>query len=274
MSKVLVTGRKPYRVLAVGGSDSGGSAGIQADLKTLEARGVFGTSALTTVTAQNTLAVQQAFPLPVELVAAQMDSVLGDIGADAIKTGLLGRAEVVAVVAERAARLAPTPLVVDPVLINGQGRSIVSQETVVAYRRDLFPLAAIITPNLNEASWLAEIETISRPADLYEAARRLRQLGPQTVLVKGGHLGGETVIDLYYDGEQFMEFTAPRLPLENPHGVGCTFASAIAAELAKGASIETAVKLAHVYLQDALRGALGWRLGAGRSPVNHRVNTG
>lgn len=265
----------PPRVLSIGGSDSGGSAGIQADLKTYEAHRVFGSTALTIVTAQNTLAVQQAFPLPLELITAQIDAVLGDIGAHAIKTGLLARAEVVELAAEKISAYRPThddiPLVVDPVLVNGRGDLIVSPETLYAYQQKLFPLATVITPNLDEAARLAgaDIKSIQDSQALYTIALELKRLGPQAVVVKGGHLAGDTVRDLFYDGHEFIELTAPRLPIENPHGVGCTFASAIAANLAKGLEVKIAVMNAHAYLQSGLRGSVDWQLGAGRTPVNH-----
>jgi hydroxymethylpyrimidine/phosphomethylpyrimidine kinase len=265
----------PPRVLSIGGSDSGGSAGIQADLKTYEAHRVFGSTALTIVTAQNTLAVQQAFPLPIEFIAAQIDAVLSDIGAHAIKTGLLARVEVVELAAEKITTYRSThdatPLVVDPVLVNGRGDLIVSPETLYAYRQKLFPLATVITPNLDEAARLigSDVKSIQNSEALYTIALELKRLGPQAVVVKGGHLAGDTVRDLFYDGHEFIELTAPRLPIENPHGVGCTFASAIAANLAKGLEVKIAVMNAHAYLQSGLRGAVEWRVGVGRTPVNH-----
>ncbi|MBI5931995.1 MAG: bifunctional hydroxymethylpyrimidine kinase/phosphomethylpyrimidine kinase [Chloroflexi bacterium] len=265
----------PPRVLSIGGSDSGGSAGIQADLKTYEAHGVFGTTALTVVTAQNTIGVHQIFALPVEFIQAQIDAVLIDIGTYSVKTGLLGRAEVVGLVTEKIGAYGPVPLVVDPVLVNGRGDLIVSPETLKAYREQLFPLATVITPNLDEAARLVglSVESIHTPADLHELARQLKALGPQVVVVKGGHLQGDHIIDLVFDGRQFIELDAPRLPIENPHGVGCTFASAIAANLAKGISAEQSVRLAHTYLQLALQAALEWQVGAGRTPVNHHAGT-
>jgi hydroxymethylpyrimidine/phosphomethylpyrimidine kinase len=265
----------PPRVLSIGGSDSGGSAGIQADLKTYEAHRVFGSTALTIITAQNTLAVQQAFPLPIEFIAAQIDAVLSDIGAHAIKTGLLARVEVVELVAEKISVYRSIhdniPLVVDPVLVNGRGDLIVSPETLYAYQQKLFPLATVITPNLDEAARLLglDVKSIENSDALYTIAIELKRLGPQAVVVKGGHLAGDTVRDLFYDGQEFIELTAPRLPIENPHGVGCTFASAIAANLAKGLEVKIAVMNAHAYLQSGLRGAADWQLGAGRTPVNH-----
>jgi len=264
----------PRRVLAIGGSDSGGSAGIQADLKTYEARGVFGTSAITIVTAQNTLSVQHAMPIPLELIEQQIDSVLSDIGANVVKTGLLGREDVVELVANRVKALQDIPLVVDPVLVNGNGDPIVTVETVKAYQDNLLPLATIITPNIDEAQWLTNLDSIQHLGDCYTAARRLYDFGVKNILIKGGHLGNsDGITDLFFDGVDFVELVAPTLPVINPHGVGCTFASAIAAELAKGKSPLDAVYIAQEYLQAALRGALDWRVGQGRTPVNHHVGS-
>lgn len=267
--------KPPFRVLTIAGSDSGGSAGIQADLKTFEARQVFGMTALTMVTAQNTLGVKAAMALPLDLIAEQIDAVLSDSGAHAIKTGLLGRAEVIHLVAERLDTYQreqwSVPLVVDPVLVDGQGRRIVSEETMMAYRTVLFPMATVITPNLDEACWLADMETIQEITDFEEAARRLYAYGVRGVFIKGGHLGREIVTDVFYDGEGWDYLTAPMLPIENPHGVGCTFASAIAAEIAKGKPATQAVQVAHGYVQRALQGALAWQVGRGRKPVNHQA---
>jgi hydroxymethylpyrimidine/phosphomethylpyrimidine kinase len=259
------------RVLSIGGSDSGGSAGIQADLKTFEARDVFGSTALTAVTAQNTQGVRRVYPLPEELIEAQIKAVLDDIGADAIKTGLLGRESVVRLTADLIHTYGIPKVVVDPVMVNGQGQLFVSPETMRAYQTRLFPLATFITPNLDEAALLANMP-ISAENDLYDAAQRLHQWGSAFVLIKGGHLAGDgQIIDLVYDGRDFMELPAPRLPIHNPHGVGCTFASAIAAALAKGKPPLEAVQTAHGYLQAALQGSLARRIGGGRQPVYHRV---
>jgi hydroxymethylpyrimidine/phosphomethylpyrimidine kinase len=258
-------------VLSIAGSDSGGSAGIQADLKTYEARGVFGSTAITLVTAQNTQGVRQVYPIPETMIEAQIRAVLDDIGANAIKTGLLGRESVVKLAAELIKEYDIKQVVVDPVMVDGSGKQFVNAETLAAYQSVLFPLATFITPNLDEASLLANIP-ISTRDDLYEAATRLHQFGSAYVLIKGGHLAeNHTILDLVYDGRQFVELTAPRLAVDNPHGVGCTFASAIAAELAKGQAPLDAVKIAHAYLQTALVGSLGRQIGTGRQPVYHGV---
>lgn len=259
----------PTRVLTIGGSDSGGSAGIQADLKTLEARGVFGCTALTAVTAQDTQKVHAVHFLPEAFIRQQIEVVLNDLGADALKTGFLARASIVNLVA--AAVKIQKNLVVDPVLVNGQGVQFANAEAVHAYQHNLLPMATVTTPNVDEATILTGVP-IHQRADLYEAARRMLDFGVQSVVIKGGHLtDGDTILNLFYDGENFVELTAPRLPIENPHGVGCTFASAIAAEIAKGAALTTAVTTAHRYLQAGLASSQHWQLGKGRLPVHHAV---
>lgn len=262
----------PPRVLSIAGSDSGGSAGVQADLKTLTALGVYGTSAITLVTAQDTEGVQAVQHLSPEFIGVQVETVLNDIGADVIKMGFLGDAQVIAHL--KAFLPSGTPLVVDPVLVNGHGELIVSPETIRAYRKILLPRAKVITPNLDEARLLAEMETIQTQADMETAARRIHsEYAPRTIVIKGGHLAesthAEQVLDLLFDGQQFYELIAPRLLIRNPHGVGCTFASAIAAYLAKGQSTNRAVHSAHRYLQNALKAAQNWQVGSGRTPVNH-----
>lgn len=261
----------PARVLTIGGSDSSGSAGIQADLKTFEARGVFGCSAITVVTAQNTQGVQAAHPLPEAFIQQQANAVLEDIGAHALKTGLLGRASVIGLVAELIQSHALKQVVVDPVILDGHNVQFVADDAITAYQTQLFPHATVITPNLDEAMRFTQ-RSIVNLEEMRQAAQQLHQLGVKVVVIKGGHLvGDDSIIDLVFDGEQFYELVALRLPVENPHGVGCTFASAITAELAKGQSVVVAIQTAHRYLQAALAGSLEWQLGKGRLPVFHGV---
>ncbi|HAL61438.1 MAG TPA: bifunctional hydroxymethylpyrimidine kinase/phosphomethylpyrimidine kinase [Chloroflexi bacterium] len=256
-----------YRALTIAGSDSGGGAGIQADLKTFAALGVYGMSVLTSITAQNTVGVQGIYDLPPEFVGLQIDSVLTDIGADAVKTGMLSNTKIITLVAEKLRRYQVENLVIDPVMIAKSGDPLLREEAHVTLVHDLFPLAKVVTPNLHEARVLSRLPT-SNLEEMKEAAKAIHRLGPQNVVVKGGHLEGESV-DLLYDGHQFLEFPGPRLETKNDHGTGCTFASAIAAGLAKGQDVPTAVKAAKEYITQALQGAIDWRLGGGHGPVHH-----
>jgi hydroxymethylpyrimidine/phosphomethylpyrimidine kinase len=262
----------PPVALSIGGSDSAGSAGIQADLKTFTTCQVYGTTVLTTLTAQNTQGVQRNYPVPVDFVQAQLDAVVSDISIHAAKTGFLGRAEVVKAIAHEVITW-KFPLVVDPVLVNGQGQLIVDADTQKAYREKLFPQATLITPNGDEAVLLSGLSQIRSHKDMREAARRLHALGPRYVLLKGGHLAeksqADTIIDVLFDGQEFYELPTPRLPIHNPHGVGCTLSAAITAHLAQGLSMLEAVQRGQAYLIKTLEGALQWRVGRGRSPVNH-----
>jgi hydroxymethylpyrimidine/phosphomethylpyrimidine kinase len=237
------------RVLTVAGSDSGGGAGIQADLKTMLACGVHGMSVLTAVTAQNSVGVQGAWDLPVEAVLAQLDSVLTDLGADAVKTGMLSSPALVSAVAGRL-RAGAAPLVVDAVEV---------------LRRELLPLATVVTPNVAEVELLTGVRVWSED-DLLAGAEAVLALGPRWALVKGGHLPGDAV-DLLTDGASVHLFRAPRLDNRHTHGTGCTLASAIASRLALGDDVPAAVAAAKDYVTGAIRG--GFALGAGIGPVDH-----
>jgi hydroxymethylpyrimidine/phosphomethylpyrimidine kinase len=263
------------RALTIAGSDSGGGAGIQADLKTFAAYGVYGTSALTAITAQNTVAVTAVQVLPVALIRAQIDAVLSDLGTDVIKTGMLGSAEVVLAVVEalaaaRSATAAPPPLVVDPVMIAKSGNTLLDADAVTALRERLLPRADLVTPNAPEAAALTGHEVHSI-ATAREAALRLHALGARAVLVKGGHLPGEDVVDVLYDGQALHELRGPRLPGPHTHGTGCTLASAIAAGLALGRPLEAAVADARAYVAGAIAHAP--RLGRGHGPLDHGWRT-
>src|SRR3954453_8861684 len=236
--------------LTIAGSDSGGGAGIQADLKTFSALGVFGMSAITAITAQNTLGVTAVFELPPELVAAQIDAVVTDIGVDAAKTGMIANAEIIRVVAAKVREHGISTLVVDPVMVATSGDRLLREEAVEALRTELIPLATVVTPNLPEAAVLLgrEVATLDQMRD---AARAIVGLGARSVLVKGGHLAGDAV-DIFYDGNQFAELTARRIDTTSTHGTGCTLASAIAALLAKGESLERAIQGAKAYVTAAI----------------------
>ena len=256
-----------YRALTIAGSDSGGGAGIQADLKTFAALGVYGMSALTSITAQNTVGVQGIHDLPPEFVGLQIDSVLTDIGADAVKTGMVSNAQIIEVVAAKIKGYGVENLVIDPVMIAKSGDRLLREDAQEALVSSLLPLAKVVTPNLQEAQALSELE-IRSIQNMKEAAKAIYDLGPQNVVIKGGHLPGESV-DLLYDGREFFEFPGPRIETRNTHGTGCTFASAIAAGLAKGQDLSTAVQAAKEYITKALQGAAGWELGQGHGPVHH-----
>ena len=253
--------------LTIAGSDSGGGAGIQADLKAMEANGVFGASALAAVTAQNTEEVSRAHDLPPSLVAAQIDAVVGDMDVQAAKTGMLSAPPIIETVADRVATHDLRPFVVDPVMISKTGFKLLQDEAIDTLVNDLLPLATLVTPNVHEAEHLTDVE-IDTPDDLRAAGAALLEHGPDAVLVKGGHLSGaDDAVDVLVDGETGRRFQAPRIDTEHPHGTGCTYASAIAAHLAKGHDLGAAVDRAKRYVTGAIRHALP--LGHGRGPTNH-----
>jgi hydroxymethylpyrimidine/phosphomethylpyrimidine kinase len=254
----------PPRVLTVAGSDSGGGAGIQADLKTMLALGVHGMSVITAVTAQDSTGVHGYWELPAEAVDAQLQAVLDDIGVDAVKTGMLASPELVLITAKRLAGLA-APLVVDPVCVSKHGDALLVPETVEVMIAELLPLATVVTPNLGEVTTLTGL-VVDDVAGQRRAAEALLALGPTWALVKGGHLAGDA-IDLLTDGDTVVELRAPRLDNAHTHGTGCTLASAIAAYLAKGAPMPEAVRNAKDYVTGAI--AAGFALGAGIGPVDH-----
>ena len=227
------------RILTIAGSDSGGGAGIQADLKTITLLGGFGMSAITALTAQNTVGVQGIVELDPEFVKKQIDSVLSDIGADAIKTGMLANSEIVRGVAEKIKQYGIDKVVVDPVMVAKSGDALLKKEAQDAVKGELLPLCYLVTPNLPEASVLSGHE-VKGLDDMKRAAMVIHQLGARNVLVKGGHLTGNP-IDLLFDGERFHEFTGERIQTKNTHGTGCTYAAAIATELAKGNPLEEAI---------------------------------
>lgn len=252
--------------LSIAGSDSGGGAGIQADLKTFHRFGVYGATAITLVTAQNTEGVRRLELLPVECVRAQIDAVAEDLSVHATKTGALGSAEIVDAVADAIRRHRLHPLVVDPVLVSKHGSPLLSEGAVATLRRALLPLAQLVTPNRREAEILSGIE-IARESDLREAARRILALGANAVLLKGGHLAGAEAVDLLYDGRDFVRLAAPRVDTRHTHGTGCTISAAITAHLARGDALSEAVRKAKEFVTRALRSAPG--LGHGFGPLDH-----
>lgn len=253
------------KVLTIAGSDSGGGSGIQADLKTILSLGGYGMSVVTAVTAQNTLGIQGMIPIAPEFVALQLESTLGDIGADCVKTGMLVNAEVVSVVAEKIAKYQIEKVVVDPVLASEWGSVLLDQEGRKAVVKELFPVAYLLTPNIPEAEILTG-KTITTVSDMKKAAKRLQKMGPKYVLVKGGHLK-EVPVDVLHDGSQHYEFSTQRVRTRHTHGTGCTLASAIATRLAQGISLMECIDQAKRYLYRALRFSLS--LGSGIGPTNH-----
>ena len=257
------------KALTIAGSDSGGGAGIQADLKTFSAFRVFGMSVLTAVTAQNSVGVQGVFNLPPEFVGRQLDSVLSDFGADAVKIGMLSTAPIIAEVAGRLRALAQGHVVLDPVMIAKSGDSLLEPDARAALVKEMLPLATVVTPNLHEAGALAGMAVATEP-DMEEAARRILALGPRYVLVKGGHLE-EAATDILWNGREFTRFTAARLPSTSTHGTGCTFSAAIAAGLARRQPLGDAIREAKAYVTAAIRE--GFRPGRGVGALRHFVAT-
>ncbi|MGI9149327.1 MAG: bifunctional hydroxymethylpyrimidine kinase/phosphomethylpyrimidine kinase [Chloroflexota bacterium] len=257
--------RQP-RAMTIAGSDSGGGAGIQADLKTFQALGVYGTSVITAVTAQNTLGVQAVHEVPAAIIAAQIDAVVEDIGIDAAKTGMLASAAIVTAVAERIRHWHVEALVVDPVMVAKSGDRLLREDAVQALVRELLPLARVLTPNLPEAEVLVGRRLDTGP-DIRQAARDIVAMGPRSVVIKGGHRQGGDAIDVLFDGRAFYEFTSERIDTPNTHGTGCTLSAAIAAGLAQGMDLVEAVGSAKRYLTEAIRHSKP--LGSGHGPVAH-----
>jgi hydroxymethylpyrimidine/phosphomethylpyrimidine kinase len=255
------------KALTIAGSDSGGGAGIQADLKTFSAFRVFGMSVITAVTAQNSLGVQGVENLPPAFVALQLRSVLSDFGAGAAKCGMLSTAPIIEAVAATLADDPVEKLVVDPVMVAKSGDALLQPDARQALIERVLPLALVVTPNLPEAESLAGIPVVSRP-DMEEAARRIHRLGPRYVLVKGGHLKGDA-IDLLWNGKAFTAFRAPRIDSGNTHGTGCTLSAAIAAGLARGQAIGDAIRDAKAYVTRAIRE--GFAAGRGVGQLRHFI---
>ncbi|MBX5437162.1 MAG: bifunctional hydroxymethylpyrimidine kinase/phosphomethylpyrimidine kinase [Alicyclobacillaceae bacterium] len=281
------------RALTIAGSDSGGGAGIQADLKTFAAFDVYGLSVLTALTAQNTLGVQGVLAAPPEFVALQMQSVFDDVGADAVKTGMLGERAVVEAVAQSLSARGVRSLVVDPVMVAKGGERLLAEAAVAALQDHLLPLAAVVTPNIPEAEALCG-RSIRSWDDAFQAAQDIWHAGPAVVVIKGGHAqagwslppapglrasGGGGALDttmlsadLVYDGTSFTVLAAPRLPTANTHGTGCTYSAAIAAGLARGLPVLQAVAVAKAFVHEAIASARDWDVGSGHGPTDHSVH--
>ena len=257
------------RVLSIAGSDSGGGAGIQADLKTMAALGCYGMTAITAITAQNTLGVRTIQALPPELLAQQIDAVVEDIGVDAVKIGMLHDVAVVRVVADAIRRHRFAHVVLDPVMVATSGDKLITESTVDRLVDELFPLATLITPNLDEAAWLLRLQAIDIDA-LEGTANLLQVLGAPAVLLKGGHLPGPQLTDLLLlPGGRIERWEAPRIPTRNTHGTGCSLSSAIACHLALGAPLVEAVAQGRDFVRGALLAGADMQLGHGHGPLNH-----
>ena len=259
---------RPVKVLCVGGSDSGGGAGIQADLKAVSACGCYGMSVITALTAQNTLGVQNIYPISAEFVGKQLSVVLNDIGADAVKTGMLLTSGIVQVVVKKIKEYNIDKVIVDPVMIAKGGRSLMQERARAALVKKLMPLALVVTPNIPEAEYLAQMKIKSVNA-MKKAAALIYRLGARNVLIKGGHLPGSKrsgAIDILYNGKKYYELSAGWVDTKDTHGTGCTFASALAAEIARGENVVAATEKAKKLVIDAIKNSL--KFGAGHGPVN------
>lgn len=255
------------KALTIAGSDSGGGAGIQADLKTFQELEVFGMSALTAVTAQNTLGVHAVYPMTAEAVVKQIQAIGDDIGADAVKTGMLFSAEIIEAVAVHLEVYKWENIVIDPVMIAKGGASLLQAEAVSAMKKFLLPIAKVITPNIPEAEVLTGM-TIQTVEDKQEAAKRLHAMGVKNIIIKGGHDENPSEsVDLLFDGMEFYTFTSKRIETKNTHGTGCTFSAVITAELAKGRTVYQAVQVAKDFIQAAIEDEL--QIGQGHGPTNH-----
>jgi hydroxymethylpyrimidine/phosphomethylpyrimidine kinase len=252
--------------LTIAGSDSSAGAGIQADLKTFAAHGVYGMSAITAVTAQNTMGVTAVHALEADFVTAQIEAVAGDIVVDAVKIGMLANAAIVESVVAAIETLDLPNVVVDPVMVAKGGDRLLESDAVTAVRLELLRRAMVVTPNATEAEVLAGMNVASA-RDAREAARRILALGPKTVIVKGGHLPGDEAVDLFYDGSEFLELRGPWVRSQNTHGTGCTFSAALASNLALGTPVRQAAELAKQYVAGAIR--TGFAIGHGHGVLNH-----
>ena len=257
--------RKIVKVMSIAGSDSGAGAGIQADLKTFHALGVYGTSVITAVTAQNTLGVTSVLEMPTEMVVDQIDAILTDINTDAVKIGMMANMEIIRAIVERLTYYRISKLVLDPVMVAKGGDRLLRENAINVMRDEMLPLATVVTPNVPEAEILAQME-IRNNAQVRKAAGIIVDQGANSIVLKGGHLSGDAV-DVFYDGDSFVEFVRPRINTRNSHGTGCTFSSAIAAGLAKGLRLVESIEMAKEYVTGALKATKS--IGQGHGPLEH-----
>ncbi|HHJ09737.1 MAG TPA: bifunctional hydroxymethylpyrimidine kinase/phosphomethylpyrimidine kinase [Bacteroidetes bacterium] len=258
------------KVLTIAGSDSGGGAGIQADLKTISALGCYGTSAITAVTVQNTLGVSNIHPVPVDIVKEQIEAVLSDIGTDAVKIGMLHSVKIIEAVKNVLKEYKPAFIILDPVMVAASGDKLIEDDTIEVMIKELFPLATVITPNLDEAAIIAGMP-VKTQEDMIRAAKKILSYGSRSVLVKGGHLPGNKLFDIFLTNKDSCPLIMENKKIQshNIHGTGCTLSSAIASLLAKGESLEQAVKKGIVYVHTAIERGKNYKTGNGHGPVNH-----
>lgn len=258
-------------VLSIAGSDSGGGAGIQADIKTISACGCYASTAITAITVQNTLGVTGVHPVPVEFVEGQIDAVLSDIGADAIKIGMLQSGEIVRCIVRMLKKYGCKNVVVDPVMVSTSGHRLIEEGAMLSLRTELLPLATVITPNIPEAEILLDGKVLDKQANLYDAAKQLGEKYGTSVLLKAGHLTEEKLIDIFYnnvDGS-ITELPSIRVNTKNTHGTGCTMSSALASALSKGMSMVEAARFAKNFINEAIIAGADYEIGHGHGPVNH-----
>lgn len=262
--------RSYYRVLTIAGSDSGGGAGIQADLKTFSALGCYGMSVITALTAQNTKGVTGIYPIPPSFAAEQMSAVFSDIGADAVKIGMLYSAELIEVVAGQLGALGARNIVLDPVMVAQSGDKLLQDEAIEAIKKHLLPLADVVTPNIPEARVLLD-QRLENLEDMQAGAKALAAFGSQSILIKGGHLSDDDSTDLLYltAEDRFVILEGERIETRNNHGTGCTLSSAIASYMARGCGIEAAVQNAKTYISEAISAGASYKIGHGHGPVHH-----
>ena len=265
--------KRYYRVLTIAGSDSGGGAGIQADIKTISAMGCYAASAITAITVQNTLGVQAVHPVPLEILKGQIEAVLLDIGADAIKIGMLHSSEAVNIIADTIEKYNITNVVLDPVMVSTSGHKLIEEDAIEAIKSRLISLTRVITPNIPEAEILAGC-LISGEQDFDKVARKLSDNENVSVLLKAGHLDGECLVDYFYNAENgtMTKLPSKRVQTRNTHGTGCTLSSAFAAALAKGEELTSAAKSAKRYIEQAIYAGANQSIGNGFGPVNHNFN--
>lgn len=265
--------QKYYRVLTIAGSDSGGGAGIQADIKAISAMGCYATTAITAVTVQNTIGVQAVLPVPLDILDGQIDAVLSDIGTDAIKIGMLHSAEVVNLVANKIKQYSITNVVLDPVMVSTSGHQLIEENAIEHIKQRLIPLARVITPNIPEAEILTGCK-ITGEQDFKDIARKLSNNKSISVLLKAGHLDGDTLVDYFYNAEEdtFTLLPSKRVNTRNTHGTGCTLSSAFASALARGENLTMAALSAKHFIEQAIISGADIEIGHGHGPVNHSFN--